>query len=130
MYEQFAQFYDRLGWNEYSKQVWVNFKEYLNTIGFKPATMLDVACGTGVLTISATKDGIIAEGLDISEEMIKKALSNAFNADLNITYHHADMSNFDLGKKYDLITCTFDAMNHMTDFEQWVSLFKCVKEHL
>ena len=130
MYEQFAQFYDRFGWSAYSKELWLKFKNYLDSIDFKPETMLDIACGTGILTISASKDGLMAEGLDLSEAMIKKASNNASDAGLNIKFYNADMSSFKLDKKYDLITCTFDAINHMTDFRKWVSMFKCVKQHL
>ncbi|SNX53281.1 class I SAM-dependent methyltransferase [Thermoanaerobacterium sp. RBIITD] len=130
MYEQFAQFYDRLGWDTYAKELWPDFKSYLDKIGFKPQTLLDIACGTGALCICASKGGIIAEGLDISDEMLKKAGANAKENGVEINLYHRDMSNFNLYKKYDLVTCTFDAINHMIDFQKWLSMFKCVKEHL
>ncbi|SHF26600.1 Methyltransferase domain-containing protein [Caldanaerobius fijiensis DSM 17918] len=130
MYEQFARFYDKLGWGEYAKSLWPLIVEYMNSINFKPENMLDVACGTGVLAIMASRDGIKAEGLDISSEMLEQAKKNAIEAGVNVVYHQCDMCDFDLNKKYDLITCTFDAINHLRTFEQWVSMFKCVKKHL
>lgn len=130
MYEQFARFYDKLGWGEYAKSLWPLIMDYMNSIGFKPSSILDVACGTGILTIMASKDGIMAEGLDISSEMLQRARENAIEAGVDIRYHHADMCDFDLGQKYDLITCTFDAINHLRTYEQWLSAFKCVRRHL
>lgn len=130
MYDEFAKFYDRLGWDSYAKELWPDFKKYLDKAGFKPKTMLDLACGTGTFCIGALKDGIIVEGLDISEEMLKKAVENAKSFGFDIKFHHGDMSSFHHGKKYDLITCTFDAINHMTEFDKWKSMFNCVKNHL
>lgn len=130
MYKNFAKFYDRLGWDAYARELWPDFKSYLDKINFSPKTMLDVACGTGIFCICATKDDIAAEGLDISQEMLNKALVNASENNLDIKFYKEDMSNFSISKKYDLITCTFDAINHMLDFNDWIAMFRSVKDHL
>lgn len=130
MYDEFAKFYDRLGWDSYAKELWPDFKRFLDKSGFNIKTMLDLACGTGVFCIGALRDGINVEGLDLSEEMLKKAVENCRKYGYDIKFHLGDMSDFDLGKKFDLITCTFDAINHMTDFQKWKSMFNCVKRHL
>lgn len=40
------------------------------------------------------------------------------------------MANFELDKKFDVILCIFDSINHLVDFEQWELTFDSVKAHL
>ena len=49
---------------------------------------------------------------------------------MNVNFYLGDMSKFKLNKKYDLITCTFDAINHMVIFNDWENMFKRVYLHL
>lgn len=130
MYEQFARFYDELGWGNFAASVWDRLGEYLNLIGFRPRNLLDLACGTGILTIKAAQSGIVAKGLDISEAMLQKAESNASRIGANVTYICANMSHFCLNEHYDLITCTFDAINHLLDYHDWEDTFRCAFAHL
>lgn len=130
MYEQFSKFYDELGWSEYAAGVWSNLNKYLDSIGFKPRSLLDLACGTGILTIKAAQQGIEAQGLDISEGMLQKAEFNARQADADVCYICGDMSHFCLNRHYDLITCTFDAINHLLAYDDWEDTFRCAFAHL
>ncbi len=40
------------------------------------------------------------------------------------------MRSFRLNKRYDLITCTYDAINHLLTIEEWKQAFSQAKEHL
>ena len=42
----------------------------------------------------------------------------------------ADMTDFDLGERFDAVICVFDTLNHLTDFERWCALFERVAAHL
>ncbi|TSA50235.1 class I SAM-dependent methyltransferase, partial [archaeon] len=64
-----------------------------------------MACGTGK-HIEYLKDQFEIEGLDISREMLE--IAHVRNP--NVTFHQADMTDFDLGKKFDVITCLFSAI--------------------
>ena len=130
MYEKIAKFYDRLGWSKFPLKLWEQMKVYLKQENFNPSSHLDIACGTGVLSIKAVSEGINSEGLDYSIDMINIAKENAKSKNLELNFYHADMRNFNLSKKYDLITCTFDSINHLLTKEEWQQTFSKVKAHL
>ena len=41
-----------------------------------------------------------------------------------------DMADFDLGRRFDVVACVFDSINHLLDVASWASLFACVHRHL
>lgn len=130
MYENIAKFYDRLGWSSFPLKLWEQMKVYFEQENFNPTSHLDIACGTGALSIKMTSEGIHSEALDYSSEMITIARNNAESANLDIKFYHADMRSFILNNKYDLITCTYDSINHLLSLEEWMQTFSSVKSHL
>ena len=46
------------------------------------------------------------------------------------TFIEGDMAAFALGRQFDVVICVFDTLNHLTSFDQWISLFDCVRAHL
>ena len=87
--------------------------------------LLDVACGTG-RHIEYLKDQFEVEGLDISPEMIE--IARVRNP--NVTFHQADMTAFNLGKKFDVITCLFSAIGYAKTYELAGSAIACMSRHL
>ncbi len=41
-----------------------------------------------------------------------------------------DMADFDLGRRFDVVACVFDSINHLLDVASWASLLACVHRHL
>jgi len=41
-----------------------------------------------------------------------------------------DISDFDLGERFDVVICVFDTLNHLPRFELWEALFACTRAHL
>ena len=74
-------------------------------------TNLDICCGTGVLCNYFKSQNISSKGIDISEGMIKKAKENFPEID----FICEDAATYKDTVKYDFITCTDDAINHITD---------------
>jgi SAM-dependent methyltransferase len=66
--------------------------------------VLDVACGTGVVAITAARLGARATGLDLTPELLETARSNASTAAVKIDWHEGDVEHlpFEAG--------TFDAV--------------------
>ena len=74
-YEQFALLYDEL-MNDVPYDKWVEFtEESLQQADMKEAKILDVACGTGNVTLLVQK-GYDLIGVDLSEEMLTVAQQN------------------------------------------------------
>ena len=71
-------------------------------------TLLEVACGTG-LHASVLQKFYQVEGLDLDAEMLAVANQN-YPA---ISFHQADMADFDLGKQFDAITCLFSSIGYV-----------------
>ena len=113
---------------------WAGFAEnYISIItnlelkskGF-PFSVLDIACGTGVLIGELSKIGFTVKGTDISKDMLEVART-AFP---NIDFIVSDMRVMDLGIKVDLITCTFDSLNYLTSIRDLSRVFNNVYTHL
>jgi len=72
--------------------------------------VLDVACGTGnvVLECAVCMATANFDALDIAEGMLAKATQNAKEKNLsNIDFHLQDITQMNLEKKYDVITCAY-----------------------
>jgi SAM-dependent methyltransferase len=92
----------------------------------RPArTLLDVACGTG-LHLAEFRSWLEAEGIDLNEDLL--ALARARLPD--VRFHVGDMSGFDLGRGFDVVTCLFSAIGSMTDVEHLNSAIASMARHV
>lgn len=118
-YKQLAEYYDELT----NLKVFTVYKSIIGKI--KGLRMLDLGCGTGnLLKYYSLKNE--AYGLDGSPEMIKIAKAK----DKNTFYSIGDIKNFKINKKFDIITCAFDVINHLPTLRDWERLFKIAAAHL
>lgn len=95
-----------------------------------PETLLDVCCGTGSVAEFLADDGYIVEGFDLSEAMIAEARRKEESAQRGITYHVADATRLDLGKKFDSAYSFFDSLNYITTLEGVTQAIIGVGRHL
>jgi SAM-dependent methyltransferase len=65
--------------------------------------VLELACGTGQLTVPIATAGFPTVGLDLSAYMLTTARERAATANVSVEYVLADIRNFDLGRKFALI---------------------------
>lgn len=89
---------------------------------------LDLACGTGRLTIALAKSGVQCVGLDSSPEMLD--LAREKSKGLGIDYLEEDIRKFSLGQKFDLITLTGNSFQALLTEPDQKSMLACVKNHL
>ena len=63
------------------------------------ARVLDVACGTGVVAITAARAGALVTGLDLTPELPAAARENAAIAGVDVEWHEGDAEKlpFDAG---------------------------------
>src|SRR5918992_3821250 len=77
-------------------------------------TLLELACGTGAILQSLAKYYDVV-GLDLSPEMLSFARKRLPHVQL----FRKDMVTFDLRRKFDVIICVFDSINHVLRFADW-----------
>lgn len=73
----------------------------------------DLACGTGTTALELARRGMKVYGVDLSPTMCRLARTKARRAGANVTILRGDMRTFRLPEPVDLITCEFDALNHV-----------------
>lgn len=126
-YEIFSKFYDKYIMDTAPEM----HKDYLKLIklmqekfNMEIGSMLDISCGTGILMKLLIEKGYSnVEGIDSSSEMLEQALSKGLKVAI------ADMRNFDLGKRYDLII-SFDSFGHVLNDEDMSNIFINIAAHL
>jgi len=77
------------------------------------STACDLACGTGTTALVFARKGITMYAVDLSPRMCRLTREKAERAGLPIRVLQADMRSFRLPKAVDLITCEYDALNHV-----------------
>ena len=92
--------------------------------------VLELACGTGRITIPIAKEGIPIVGLDFSAKMLTQARKNSNQDNLEIEWIEADMTNFSLNKKFSVIIMPGAAMNWVLENRDIENCLSCVKKHL
>lgn len=125
MYGKSAQFYDALHhFKDYRREA----QEIRNIIsGMHPdcRAVLDVACGTG-MHIKEMGDAFELAGIDLNPEFIRIARERCPNA----SFHVSDMAEFDIGTKFDVITCLFSSIALVRTYERLVSTLQRMAAHL
>jgi len=93
-------------------------------------SVLELACGTGRLTIPIAQSGVEIVGLDLSPSMLAHARTKAETARTEIEFVEGDCRSFDLGRKFTLILMAFNSMQHLHDYSSLSGLFASVHKHL
>lgn len=129
-YEQFALLYDEL-MNDVPYEKWVEFtKQSLTQAGMKAAKILDVACGTGNVTLPLVKEGYDVVGVDLSEEMLTVAQQKLGEARHMIPFYQQDMRELDVPGEFDCVTIFCDSLNYVLQEEGIQETFRRVYHHL
>ncbi|MFX0000999.1 MAG: class I SAM-dependent DNA methyltransferase [Candidatus Hodarchaeota archaeon] len=92
--------------------------------------ILELACGTGRVTIPIAQNKLSITGLDILSTMLKEAKRKSKEVGVKIKWIEADMTNFDLNKKFNLILIPGCAFNALIDLKSVEDCLICVKKHL
>lgn len=93
-------------------------------------SVLELTCGTGRLAIPFAMQGVDISGIDNSVAMLEHAKKKAIEKKVDIDFIMADVRNFHLHKKFDLILFPFNSIAHLLTHKDLTSCFGCVREHL
>ncbi len=116
----FCKVYNEFGWNYYPEAFGEQLLSWLEAKNLHPGTALDLACGTGILCQILHRQGIRVRGMDLSEGMIAIARENG----PQIPYDVADMVTYRPRERFDLVTCTGDALNHILSLQDVKQIFQ------
>lgn len=126
MYSEFADIYDCLQDIDYDSFV-KYYEQIFARIGIKPSLVLDLACGTGNITLPMARLGYDMIGVDLSGEMLGIAAEKAREENLDILFLNQDMTEFELYGTVDAAVCALDGVNYLTldgEVEQLMALIK------
>ncbi|PWM43867.1 MAG: hypothetical protein DBX47_06610 [Clostridiales bacterium] len=113
MYDSLNRLYDRFNNGfEHSKYLELVFAEWALP---KNGLVLDCGCGTGELMENLFKYGYDCTGVDSSDEMLDIAREKLENSGYAVHLVCQDLSEIDLYGAYDIVFCTLDTVNHITD---------------
>ncbi len=124
-YENFAFIYDEL-MQDVDYEEWVQYIEkIIEKEKVQVKNILELACGTGNLTIPLAKRGYDIVGVDLSEEMLSVAREKSLKKGIEIIYLNQDMRELDF-EIYDLdcIICGCDGFNYILEEEDLKNIFK------
>jgi SAM-dependent methyltransferase len=88
-------------------------------------TVLELACGTGSILAHLRGSHEVA-GVDLSPDMLAIARAKVPGVELV----EGDMTSIRLGRTFDAVLCLYDAINHLTAFEDWELVFDTAVAHL
>lgn len=129
MYNKFAEIYDNLQDIDYSSFV-AYYEKIFSRFDIKPSLVLDIACGTGSVTIPMSKRGYDMIGVDLSEEMLGIAADKARGENADILFLNQDMTEFELYGTVDAAVCALDGINYLTDDGALGKLFSLIHNYL
>ncbi|WAA11523.1 class I SAM-dependent DNA methyltransferase [Fervidibacillus halotolerans] len=125
-YEYFASLYDRL-MKEAPYEKWMDF--FAKGISrFLPETkdVLDLACGTGEVSVRLYERGFTVTGVDVSEEMLAIAHNKAESKGFTIPFFQQDMRNLESIGPFDVVISFCDSLNYLQTEEDVYKTFQSV----
>ncbi|MGL6096620.1 MAG: class I SAM-dependent DNA methyltransferase [Fimbriiglobus sp.] len=117
-------------WHAHSRDRVPDYPYFLRSLaeerGLKLDAILDLACGTGVLTdrLAALAPAVV--GVDGSAAMLAKARREYPTG----TFVHADFRDFRLDQRFDAAVCASNSLNYVRDLGELRQVFAAVAAHL
>lgn len=128
-YRWLAEYYDEL-FGPWRKPMDLARKRLLRSVLPHVETGCDLACGTGTAALAFAHQGIRMYGVDLSPGMCRCARRKAAAAGMPLKVIHADMRNFVLPERVGLVSCEYDALNHVPRRADLRRVFRCVARAL
>ena len=129
-YTDFALVYDELMDNT-PYEVWCEqITAVLSDNGIEKELILDLGCGTGVLTELLARKGYDMIGIDLSQEMLNRAIEKRDASKLPILYLQQDMREFELYGTVKAVVSVCDSLNYLLEDEDVIQTFRLVNNYL
>ena len=113
-YEALAASYDRLTYDIPYAELVKYYKKLWELYGITPKSILDLACGTGSLSVLFAEEGCSVLGVDASVEMLTEAYAKAMELDKPPFFIRQKMQRLQLPEPVDFAVCCLDGINYLT----------------
>ncbi len=125
-YGDFAYYYDLLTENVDYESRCDYIYNLLAENGVGKGILLDLACGTGSLSLLLGEKGYEVIGVDASEEMLSVAQEKKYKSEADVIFLCQKMEELDLFGTINAAVCTLDSINHVTDEKTVREIFRRV----
>lgn len=127
-YARLSEVYDH-GWGEFTAGCAAFVRDLIERHRLAPATILELACGTGTLAIELASDGHRVHGSDLSPAMIAAAKAKAEGRP-RLSFDVQDMAGASFSLTFDLALCEFDSINYLLTPQRVAGFFGSVSKAL
>jgi len=111
-------------WVDYVERIWERFEA-------SPTAVLDLACGTGNVTLELARRGYWATGVDNSEAMLRQARVKPHPVGARpVPFLLQDARALDLPERFDACVSLFDSLNYVLTPDELGAVFAGVARHL
>lgn len=101
----------------------------LRANGIEDGLVLDLGCGTGIMTELLAEAGYDMIGIDQSEEMLERAAERKEQSGHDILYLCQDMREFELYGTVRAIVSVCDSMNYVLEEEEFLHILTAAAEN-
>ncbi|MBQ7906884.1 MAG: class I SAM-dependent methyltransferase [Clostridia bacterium] len=131
-YSGLSSVYDRLNFGcDYGLLAKYLSKQIKENESTETSLVLDLACGTGKLTLLLHKLGYDMTGVDLSENMLAQAKDACYQRGINdVLWLCQDMTELELYGTVDACVCTLDSINYLTSIKDVKKCFSLVHNYL
>ncbi|GEN86405.1 class I SAM-dependent methyltransferase [Oceanobacillus sp. FSL W8-0428] len=130
VYHKMAEVYDQLMDNVPYDDWVVLIQQMIAQAGRPIQSIIDLGCGTGVITRKLAAEGYTMTGVDQSSEMLQKAQKDLESVS-SINWLEADITELDGCKQqYDMAISCCDVINYVTDLQNVETAFKNIYQLL
>ncbi len=103
---------------------------YVAEAGGAGQRVLDLACGTGRITIPLAASGAEVTGGDRSDTMLAAARKVAAQRDVRAEFVSLDMRSFALDQQFDAIVIAANSVMHLHTLDDFARAFTAIRRHL
>lgn len=132
-YGAISSVYDKIN-SRVDYSAWADFVEkcFEMHLSFRPELLLDLACGTGSMTLELAKRGYDMIGIDGSPDMLNVALDRKYDLELphDVLFLLQDMREFELYGTVGAITCCLDSINYLIGEGELDTVFALAHNYL
>ncbi|HJF33678.1 MAG TPA: methyltransferase domain-containing protein [Sporosarcina psychrophila] len=127
-YSEFASVYDELMTD-------IPYDAYIDIInlaagGIAGKRVLDIGCGTGLLSMKLAKQGAQVAGIDLSSDMLAVAEDRAQALSLPVQFYEQPMQQLEGFTDYDLAVIAIDSLNYLPSREDVLATFRQIHSAL